>query len=154
MSCTKPSEFGKYFTENMNALGLPTPSGLYGTYQAAIANTVPIVAALETLGAGATIKELVIAATLREKLLVLGAFGAAGYIGASIGSIAVASGRVLGCGSRIADMFAFTSQNHIKFDGQNIFYQLNPEIFDSNSPNRKLFAARLRANPQFFDFTA
>ncbi|MDY6992162.1 MAG: hypothetical protein SVR94_06085 [Pseudomonadota bacterium] len=61
-----------------------------------------------------------------EKLLVLGAISASGYVGAVIGSIAIATGRSLGCGYRISDMSVFLERNNLKFHNWNAFYTLNP----------------------------
>lgn len=99
MSCVNPADFGEYYTENMHALGLPTPSGAFVSSKLAVAEATHIVGALSVLGRGATMSELVLATFVGEKLLAVSALGAAGYVGASIGSAAVASGRVLGCGS-------------------------------------------------------
>ena len=41
-----------------------------------------------------------------EKLAILSAVSASGYVGAVIGSIAVATGRTVGSGTRISDLFA------------------------------------------------
>jgi hypothetical protein len=102
----------------MKALGLPVPSTLFDTYQTAVATASTLVGALATLGKGATISELIGATVGLEKLVVAAAIGAAAYTGAVIGSIAVASGRFLGCGYRISDMFVFTHQNNLQFNGR------------------------------------
>jgi hypothetical protein len=65
--------------------------------------------------------ELIGATVGLEKLAVAASIGAAAYTGAVIGSIAIASGRSLGCGSRISDMFAFTHLNDLQFSGWHAF---------------------------------
>ena len=102
--CYAAGDFKKYFNENMQALGLPVPSTLFDNVTAAIANAGLVLEAVHTLGKGATMAEVIRATTGLEKLKVAASLGAAYYVGAVIGSIAVASGRVFGCGSRIADV--------------------------------------------------
>lgn len=151
MSCINPADFGEYYAENMHALGLNTPKGMYENFQLALGNASLMLGAISTAGKGATMTELALATFKAEKVAVSLGLGAAGYVGASIGSMAVASGRVLGCGSRIADMFSFTRQYNLQFEGQNQFYQRYPEIFDNDHPRRRTFGLRLKANPQAFE---
>ena len=137
MGCYKIGDFKKYFNENMNDLGLPVPEKLFDTMNAAIANAGLMVETLGTLGANATIGELIGAATGLEKIKVVASLGASYYVGAIIGSIAVATGRSLSCGSRISDLFVFLQQNDLQFDNWNHFYARHPEILDKNHPFRK-----------------
>lgn len=81
-----------------------------------------------------------------EKLKVAASLGASFYVGAVIGSIAVASGRSLGCGYRISDMFVFLHQNNLQFEGWSAFYIRNPEVLDKNSKFRITY--RTKAQPQ------
>lgn len=37
-TCYADGDFGKYFRENMDALGLPTPTSMFDTYSSAVAN--------------------------------------------------------------------------------------------------------------------
>jgi hypothetical protein len=113
--CYNSGDFKRYFNENMQELGLPVPSTLFDGYNTAIAHAMVMVETLRTLGKGATVAELIGATTGLEKLKVAATFGASAYVGAVIGSIAVASGRSLGCGSRISDLFVFTHQHNLKF---------------------------------------
>jgi hypothetical protein len=43
-------DFGKAFTQNMSALGLPAPTSLFGSVQAAASNVATMLGALKTLG--------------------------------------------------------------------------------------------------------
>lgn len=61
-------DFGKAFTQNMSALGLPAPNSLFGTIQAAASNIATMLGALKTLGRGATVTELIGATTTLEVL--------------------------------------------------------------------------------------
>ena len=137
-------DFKKYFTENMNALGLTVPSGLFDTAEKATANAVLILSAIDKLGKGATMAQIAGATVAIEKLMVLGAMSASGYVGAVIGSIAVATGISLGCGYRISDMVSFLDKNNLKFDNWNVFYANNPQILNKNYAFRKVFGMKCK----------
>jgi hypothetical protein len=150
--CYNSGDFKKYFNENMQALGLPVPSNLFDSYNSAVAHAAVMVEALRTLGKGATIGELVGATTGLEKLKVAAAFGASAYVGAVIGSIAVASGRSLGCGYRISDMFVFLEHNNLKFNDWNAFYVRNPQVLDKNHSFRNSFGLRAKTSSVSFEY--
>ncbi len=150
--CYKLGDFKKYFTENMKALGAPVPTTLFDSYQTAIGTATLLVSTLHTLGKGATIAELIGATIGLEKLAVAAAFGAAGYTGVVIGSIAVASGRSLSCGTRISDMFVFTSQNNLQFKGWHAFYIHNPQVLDKTHTFRNSVGMRMKSSPISFEY--
>jgi len=152
MACYRSGDFKKYFVENMNELGVAVPVGYFDTYQKAVLTATMLLVTLEKLGIGATIAELVGATSKLEKFLVLGGMGAVGYIGIVIGSIAVASGRSISCGSRIADMFVFVEQEKLTFKGWRSFYFHNPEIFDKSHFKRKTLALRVKSFPSSFEY--
>lgn len=136
----------------MNALGASAPTGLFDRYQKAIGTAAILVGTLHTLGKGATMAELIGAAVGVEKLMVAASIGAAAYTGIVIGSIAVASGMSLSCGSRISDMFAFTHQNKLQFKGWHAFYLHNPQIFDNSHPFRNSVGLRAKTLPVSFEY--
>lgn len=105
------STFYKYFKENMESLGLPAPEGLFGTVQSAVSNASIILSQIDKFGKAVTIGELVGAGTRLEGLGVVMACSAAFYVGAVIGSIAVATGRSLAGGTTMADVI-FTANRH------------------------------------------
>lgn len=142
LACYKAGDFNKYFTENMNQLGLSVPASLFDSAEKAVSVATAMVATLTQLSKGATIAELVGATTGLEKLLVIGSLSAAGYVGAVIGSIAVATGRVTGCGSQISDLFVRKYQ--LKFKGWHMFYASNPQILNKNIPSRKTYGVRCK----------
>jgi len=88
-----------------------------------------------------------------EKLAVAASFGAAAYTGAVIGSLAVASGRILGCGSRISDLFVFAHQNNLYFNGLSALLVNNPQVIDKSSMFRSDFGARAKTSPATFVYT-
>lgn len=141
-NCYTASDFKNYFNENMTALGLPVPSTLFDSFNAAVANAGLILETIHTLGKVATMAEVIRATTGLEKLKVVASLGAAYYVGAVIGSIAVASGRLLGCGSRIADVFVLMRRNDLLFDGWYAFYAMNPEILSKNHRMRQAYFSR------------
>ena len=108
------SDFYKYFKENMDSLGLPAPEGLFGIAQAAIANCAIFIAHIDKFGTKLTVRELIRAGTRLEKLGVVAALSASFYVGAVIGSIAVATGRSLGNGTSLADALFAASRNRLQ----------------------------------------
>lgn len=150
--CYKTGDFKKYFNENMKALGAPVPTGLFDSYEKAIGIAATLVGTLQLLGKGATMGELIGATIGLEKLAVAAAFGAAGYTGFVIGSIAVASGRSLSCGSRISDMFVFTHHNKLQFKGWHAFYIHNPQVLDITHPFRSSVGMRAKSSPISFEY--
>lgn len=151
-SCYSSGDFKKYFKENIEALGLPVPSTLFDTYQTAIATASTLVGTLATLGKGATMAEFIGATVGLEKLAVAASIGAAAYTGAVIGSIAIASGRLLSCGGRMSDLFIFFHQNRLAFDGWHTFYAHNDQVLDTSRPFRRHFAVKARAVPVCFEY--
>ncbi len=151
--CYNSGDFKKYFTENMNALGLAVPTNLFDTSGKAIATAVLILSALDKLGKGATMAQIAGATFALEKLMVLGAMSAAGYAGAVIGSIAVATGRSLGCGYRISDMSVFLKNNNLEFQNWNAFYTVNSQILDKNHNFRNSFALKCKDSTITFRYS-
>ena len=111
-----------------------------------------LLTAINQLGKAATMAEIAGATVALEKLAVLGAISAAGYVGAVIGSIAVATGRSLGCGYRISDMFVFLEHNNLKFNNWNVFYTHNPQILDKNHNFRNSFGMRCEQSSSTFEY--
>ena len=105
------SEFYKYFKENMEGLGLPAPETLFGSVQAAVANATVILSQIDKFGKSVTVGELIGAGTRLEGLGVIAACSAAFYVGAVIGSIAVATGRSLSGGTSLSDVI-FTATRY------------------------------------------
>lgn len=130
MACYDFSNFGSYFKENMNAIGLPAPTELFGTVTTAYANIRELVEAVSLYGRHVTVQEVWGGTSKLEKLRLLGPLIAAYYSGAAVGSAAVALGRSLGCGTTIAD-----AMWHAKEHG----------IYDS------WIESELLSNPQFMN---
>jgi hypothetical protein len=124
------SEFYKYFKENMASLGLPAPESLYGTYQAAVATILEMGGVIKKVGATTTLAEIVGAGTRLEKLVVIGSLSTCYYIGAVIGSVAVATGRTLSGGASISDVLWEITRNNISIPGLIAHLQAYPSIYN------------------------
>lgn len=105
------SEFYKYFKENMEALNLPAPESLFGNLQSTLGSATAILGLIEKMGRKVTIREIVGAGTRLEQLLVIGGVGASYYLGAIIGSIAVATPRSAAGGKSLSDLL-FTAHQY------------------------------------------
>ena len=98
------SAFYTYFKENMDGLGLPAPETLFATAQQTVATVAIFIAHIDKFGRAITVREMIAAGTRLEKLGVVAALSASYYVGAVIGSLAVALGRTLGRGTSLADV--------------------------------------------------
>ncbi|WAH58918.1 hypothetical protein LZ023_04920 [Pseudomonas silvicola] len=107
------AKFYEYFKENMDALGLPAPESLFGSLSAATATASTLLTQIDKFGKTVTVGELATAGTRLEKLGVIAACSAAFYVGAVIGSIAVATGRALSGGTSIADVLSMARANNL-----------------------------------------
>ncbi len=133
------SDFYKYFKENMESLGLPAPETLFGSLQAAIANTTVILSQIDKFGKSVTVGELVGAGTRLEQLGVIAGCSAAFYVGAVIGSIAVATGRSLSGGTSLSDVI-FTA-NKYNLNRPWLITSLHrwPGIYSSNAVAKHMY---------------
>jgi hypothetical protein len=104
------SDFYKYFKENMDGLGLPAPQSLFGSLQAAVGNASVLLGTIDKFGKRVTIREIIGAGTRLEGLSAAAGCAAAFYVGAVIGSIAVATGRSIAGGTSISDVLATAKQ--------------------------------------------
>jgi hypothetical protein len=98
------SDFYKYFKENMAALNLPAPESLFGSAQAALGTATAMITYIDKFGPKVTVGELIGAGTRLEGLTTVGVCLATYYVGAVIGSLAVATGRCLGNGASLGDV--------------------------------------------------
>jgi hypothetical protein len=105
------SDFYGYFKENMEGLGLPAPDSLFGNAQLAIGNAAVLVGLVEKFGTAVTVRELIVAGTRLEQLAAAGSMAASYYVGAVIGSLAVATGRSISGGTSLADVL-FEARRH------------------------------------------
>ncbi|KQV49886.1 hypothetical protein [Massilia sp. Root335] len=134
------SDFYKYFKENMEALGLmPPPESLFGTQQLAIGTISTILGCIEKFGTKVTVMEVIGAGTRLEQLAVMSAAGAAYYVGALIGSLAVATGRTLAGGTSLADVLYEASKWKLDRPWVTTLLHRHPEIYNPSVPGRKYY---------------
>ncbi len=136
------SNFYRYFKENMDGLGLSAPESLFGTLHAAVANAAIFVAHMDKYGHKITVRELIGAGTRLEKLGMVATLSAAFYVGAVIGSIAIATGRTLSGSTSMADVLLSARRQNLSRPWLRTSLQRWPGIY-SEVPGRR--AHRLAA---------
>lgn len=144
--------FSKAFHNNMRSLGLDAPSSLFSSLQTAIGTLTTMLGALKALGPKATVAELIGATTTLEKLGVVGMMSASYYVGATLGSLVVASDAVRACRDpyrntpfaihRAVAMWILSRGVIIPTD-MDIFIQRHPEVL-VDTPLRRSYAMRAR----------
>ena len=134
------SDFYKYFKENMEALGLTAPpESLYGTQALAISTISAILAYIDKFGTKVTVMEMAGAGTRLEQLAVMGAWGAAYYAGAAIGSLAVATGRTISGGMSLGDVLFEASRWGFGRPWLTSLFHRRPGIYDPSVSGRKYY---------------
>ncbi|PSF13421.1 hypothetical protein C7H09_02075 [Marinobacter fuscus] len=153
MNCYKNGDFQKYFKENMDALGLPSPSTWFEATTTALGAAGTSIGLVEKFGAQAGLRTLIGATFAGEKIVLASGLLFVGYAGAAVGSAAVAAGRSLGCGTRMIDVISYIERNNLQFKGYKEFYIRHPEVYDTNHSNRKSFVVKARHQPKLFEYT-
>lgn len=138
MYCSNDVGFSRYFEENMRALGLPVPTSGYTTAVAVVGALKGMSDVIATYGRTATVSQLALRITwgysvapivARASGFIL-AMGAAFYVGAMIGSAAVAVFKSAGCtdGVSVSQVVSWARSQDI--DAQWVEAELlsNPEI--------------------------
>lgn len=123
--------FYDYFRENMNALGLPAPESLFGNLPLALASAQTLMTFVDKFGTRATVHDMVVAGTRLEQLGTVGAMYASFYVGAVVGSLAVASGRSLSGGTSLADVLVFASGRGLNRPWLGSMIAANPQFYSS-----------------------
>ena len=136
------SEFYTYFKENMESMGLPAPATLFGSLTSAVATATTILSQIDKFGRNVTIKEIIGAGSRLEQLAIVGACSAAFYVGAVIGSIAVATGRTLGNGTTISDVLSSARRNGLDRNWLYGCMQMYPGIYQANYPGKTHYRDR------------
>lgn len=137
------SNFYVYFRENMQSLGLPAPETLFGNLQLALANAAAFIAHIDKFGQRITVKELIGAGVRAEKLGMVATLSAAFYVGAVIGSIAVATGRTLSGGVTLADVLWDIRCNGLYRPWLADTMRRHPAIYDTRVIGRSVYRARM-----------
>lgn len=138
--CNDETFFG-YYRDNMTALGLEVPDTSAGWLTHALMSGGAITWALESLGGSATTRMIAFATRPSEKFAAGTALYASFYVGASIGSIAVATGRYLGCGRTLVDALAIAQRAAPGRQGEWVQRHLksHPEIIFESHPMRPYY---------------
>lgn len=142
MSDTAEKTFYIYFKENMNELGLPAPASLFGTLTAAVSSIGAMSKYVKTFGTSATVRQMIVAlpggaaaagggcvglaTALSEVALAFGGLTAAFYVGACIGSLAVATGKSLSGGLSISDCISTANTHGFQTHWLGNFLNMNP----------------------------
>ena len=137
------SESYRYFTENMEALGLPAPESLFGTTKEVASNATVMLAYIEKFGPRVTIRELIGAGTRLEALATVSSMYASYYVGAVIGSLAVAAGRSLGRGASLADVLATAHRYELDRPWLELTLRHWRTIYDTRALARDLTRSRM-----------
>ena len=123
----------------MEALGLSAPDSLFGTLQAAIATAATILSQIDKYGPRVTVGDLARGATRLEQLAYLGSVCAAFYVGAVIGSIAVATGRSLAGGTTVSDVLFVATRHDLNRAWLLSVLHRWPGVYDSKVSARNMF---------------
>ena len=94
--------FAQAFSANMESMGLPVPSSIYGTVGTTLGTVATLAGTIAKVGASATVAEVfltvpltggatITAAAIAEIVAICGALSASIYVGACIGSVLVAA---------------------------------------------------------------
>lgn len=138
MNCTNDVGFAHHFEENMRAIGLPAPNSIYTTVVAVVGAIKGMSDVISTYGRTATPTQLALRVTwgysaapivARAAGFIL-AVGAAYYVGAMIGSAAVAVYKTVGCSGPISVAQVVSWARSQDIDAQWLEAELisNPEI--------------------------
>lgn len=137
------ADFYDYFKENMEALGLPAPAALYGNVTTAAGTASLILSQIDKFGKGVTVGELIGAGTKLEMLGVVSAVSASFYVGAVIGSIAVATGRSLAGGTSMGDVLLTAHKYGINRPWLTDNLRRWPGVYDRNVGHRRTYRHRV-----------
>lgn len=131
------------FKQNMDALGLPAPTSLFGSLQAALTNVGAMLNAFKQVGRGATVGELIGATTAFEQLAVVAALSASAYVGACIGSLIVAADAAMVCTGGVQagkNVQRWSADNGLRLPaGMVSFIERHPEVM-MDAPGRRNYA--------------
>lgn len=133
------SDFYRYFKENMNDLGLAAPESLFGSMQATLGTINAMLIFTDKFGPRVTVLEMIGAGTRLERLATVGAVQVAYYAGATIGSLAVATGRTLAGGASLGDVLFEASRLGFKRPWLVSLFHRMPGIYDPRVSNRRYY---------------
>jgi len=136
----------------MRSLHLEAPTSLFSSLQTALGSFSTMLQALKSLGPRATVAELAGATTALEKLLAVGSVAASYYVGATLGSLIVATEAQKVCGDPFRNSAAaryravalwIASRGLVVPMDMQVFIQRHPEVL-VHTPARLSYAMRAR----------
>jgi hypothetical protein len=149
MGQTCAAGFYPAFSKNMEAIGLYAPNTLFASQEKTLGTISQLAGLIKTFGMKVTIRELVVAGTATERLAAASAYYAAYYLGGAIGSLIVAADRYYACraGATASEqLHRFMAVSGLALLAPMApFLVQHPEVIDSSSPLRRLYALRARA---------
>ncbi|RDU95440.1 hypothetical protein DWV00_28110 [Trinickia dinghuensis] len=150
MGQTCAAGFYPAFKVNMEAIGLTAPSNLFATQTSTLGVIGQLAGVVQTMGMKVTLRELVGAGTVVEKLSYLGALYGAYYLGGMIGSLWVAGDSFYTCKNGPAaaaqmHQAIFASGIAPFSPSMQLFLMNHPELFDLSSQQRKTYGMRARS---------
>jgi len=137
------------FKQNMEAIGLTVPTGLFATQQQAASTIGQLLGLVKTFGMKVTIRELIGAGSLTDMLAAAAGYSAAFYTGGAIGSLIVATDKTLGC--KVGPVAigqihrAMLGTNFMLIEPMRAVLLRHPEIVNVSMPNRRSYGAWARA---------
>jgi hypothetical protein len=142
--------FYPVFKENMEAIGLTAPPNLFATQTSTLGAIGQLAGIVKTMGMKVTLRELIGAGEMVEKLAFLGALYGAYYLGGMVGSLMVAGDAFYKCkagpGAAARMHQAILASGVASFSpAMQLFLMHHPEVFDLSSPKRATYGMRARA---------
>ncbi|CAN7279203.1 hypothetical protein LJR230_001231 [Trinickia sp. LjRoot230] len=132
----------------MEAIGLTAPTNLFSSQTSALQTIGQLAGLVKTFGMKVTIRELIGAGDLADKLAYAEALYAAYYLGGSIESLAVAADAFYACKAgplAAARMHqALFAQGIALIQPMHVFLAQHPEVFDVSSPQRAFYGMHAR----------
>jgi hypothetical protein len=132
-----------YWRENMQALGIPVPDTMFPNYALLIGAIKELNKAIVKYGARLTVADLAGAGLAAEVIDYLLEIGLAAFVGAAIGSAAVATQRVLMGGTTLGEVLSWAFSNNVKPAPQvRAVLIKNPEIYTQNHPAQPFYSSK------------
>lgn len=137
------------FKQNMEAIGLTVPTGLFATQQQAASTIGQLLGLVKTFGMKVTIRELIGAGSLTDFLAAAAGYSAAYYTGGAIGSLIVATDKTIGC--KVGPVTqgrihrAMLGAAFVMTEPMLALLLRHPEIVSSSLPNRRVYGSMARA---------
>ncbi|MGN6083965.1 hypothetical protein [Trinickia sp.] len=149
MGQTCAAGFYPVFKDNMAAIGLTAPPNLFSSQVSALQTIGQLAGLIKTFGMRVTVGELIGAGDLTDKLAFAGALYASYYLGGTIGSLMVAGDAFYACkagpGAASRMHQALFASGVALIQPMQLFLMNHPELFDTSSPNRRIYGIHAQA---------